>query len=122
MKCLLDRVVRIDHSNGIEAATEFPAAHGDACVLSATTRAEALAGFDGGGARLALELLNLFVTFPVTVEVADMAAALRRSQRWKLPDALQAAIAKHHELVLVTRNTCDFQAGGTPEVWVPYRL
>jgi predicted nucleic acid-binding protein len=122
LKYLLDSVVLIDHFNGIEAATEFLEEHGGACAISVITRAEVLAGFDESGARLALELLNLFVTFPVTVEVADTAAALRRSQRWKLPDALQAAIAKHHELVLVTRNTRDFQAGGTPEVWVPYRL
>ena len=60
---------------------------------------------------------------PITVEVADLAATLRRTQRWKLPDALQAAVAIRHDLVLVTRNTRDFQEGATnPAVLIPYRL
>jgi predicted nucleic acid-binding protein len=42
--------------------------------------------------------------------------------RWKLPDAIQAAIARAHGLTLVTRNTRDFQPGGDPEVLIPYEL
>ena len=38
-------------------------------------------------------LPNSVATLPVTIEVADLAAGLRRTQRWKLPDAIQAAIA-----------------------------
>jgi predicted nucleic acid-binding protein len=67
-------------------------------------------------------LLNLFPTLPLTVETADVAARLRRTQRLKLPDAFQAAVAIQHELTLVTRNTRDFQPGGDPEVLIPYRL
>lgn len=60
-------------------------------------------------------------TLPVRID-ADDAAALRQRQHWKLPDAMQAAVAMRHGLVLVTRNTCDFQPGGEVEVLVPYRL
>lgn len=109
---LLDSVIVIDHFNGVEAATEFLAAHGRDCVISVITRAETLAGFPAASESLAL--LDTFATLPVTVEVADAAARLRRTQRWKLPDAIQAAIAIQEGLTLVTRNTRDFKAGGPP--------
>ena len=120
MKYLLDSVIVIDHFNGIEAATRYLAEHGSACAVSVITRAEVLAGFDQDHAPLALELLDVFPALPITAEIADLAARRRRSERWKLPDALQAAVAMHHGLVLVTRNTRDFRSGGGLEVGVPY--
>lgn len=119
---LLDSVIVIDHFNGIDAATTFMQEHGSACAISVITRAEVLAGFDDDSEPIARALLDAFAILPITTEIADLAAALRRSERWKLPDALQAAIAMHHGLVLVTRNTRDFQSGGAPEVLVPYRV
>jgi predicted nucleic acid-binding protein len=117
-----DSVLLNEHFNDIEAATHFLSEHGSGCAISVITRAEVLAGFNEDNAPLARELLDAFVALPVTAEIADLAASLRRTQRWKLPDALQAAIAAHHGLTLVTRNTRDFQPGGTPEVHVPYLL
>lgn len=122
MKYLLDSVILIDHCNGIEAATHFLAEHGRACALSVITRAEVLAGFDDDAMELALELLDQFPALPITTEIADIAARLRRSERWKLPDALQAAVAIRHGLALVTRNTRDFRSSGDLDVLVPYRL
>ena len=122
MKYLLDSVILIDHCNGIEAATRFLAEHGRACALSVITRAEVLAGFDDDAMELALELLDQFPALPITTEIADIAARLRRSERWKLPDALQAAVAIRHGLALVTRNTRDFRSSGDLDVLVPYRL
>lgn len=121
MRFLLDSVIVIDHFNAIEAATSFLSEHGGECALSVITRAEALAGFDERGASLATDLLDSFTTLPLTVEIADTAARMRRTQRWKLPDAIQAAIASVHDVTLVTRNTRDFQPGGCPEVLIPYR-
>lgn len=122
VKYLLDSVILIDHFNGVAKATEFLAENGAECAISVITRAEALAGFDDDRAALAMELLDLFMALPITTEIADFAARLRRSERWKLPDALQAAVARHHSLILATRNTRDFQAGGVLKVIVPYRL
>lgn len=122
MRFLLDSVIVIDHFNGIEAATRFLADNGSRCAISVITRAEVLAGFDADSEPLARELLDAFAAMPVTADIADLAASLRRTQRWKLPDALQAAVALHHGLTLVTRNTRDFQPGGEPEVLVPYRV
>lgn len=122
VKFLLDSVIVIDHLNGIDAATRYLAEHGSDCALSVITRAEVLAGFDDAHATLAQELLDLFPALPITTEIADLAARLRRSERWKLPDALQAAVAMHHALVLVTRNTRDFRSAGALTVVVPYAL
>mgnify|MGYP005845481747 CR=1 FL=1 len=122
MKYLLDSVIVIDHFNGIEAATQFLQDNGGECALSVITRAETLAGFTDETEPLALELLDNFPTLPVTREVADLAARLRRTERWKLPDAIQAAVAMQHELTLVTRNTRDFQASETLGVLVPYGI
>lgn len=121
MKYLIDSVILIDHFNGVAAATEFLERHGVESALSVITRAEVLAGFDDGAASVAIRLLDAFPTLPMTVAIADAAARLRRTERWKLPDAIQAAIARAHGLILVTRNTRDFQPGGNPEVLIPYR-
>lgn len=122
LKYLLDSVIAIDHFNGIEPATTFLKEQGSECALSAITRAEVLTGFDTETEPLALELLDLFPTLPLTAETTDLAARLRRTERLKLPDAFQAAIALQHDLTLVTRNTRDFQSGGKPAVLIPYRL
>ncbi|MBS0212459.1 MAG: PIN domain-containing protein [Proteobacteria bacterium] len=122
MKYLLDSVIVIDHLNGIVDATDFLAAHGKTSAISVITRAEVLAGFDDDQTTLAMELLDLFPALPITREIADFAARLRRSERWKLPDALQAAVAMQHSLILATRNTRDFHDGKTLRVVVPYGL
>lgn len=122
MKYLLDSVILIDHFNGITAATEFLREHGAARSLSVIIRAEVLAGFDASTEVMARELLDAFATLPITVDVTKRAAALRRTERWKLPDALQVAVALHFGLALVTRRTRDFQAGGEPEVLIPYHV
>ena len=119
---LLDSVIVIDHFNGVEAATEFLSTHASECAISVITRAETLAGFAETGLPLARELLDRFAALPVTVEVADAAARLRRAYSWKLPDAIQAAIAIQEDRTLVTRNTRDFRAGGPVSVFIPYRL
>ena len=123
MRYLLDSVILIDHFNNVEAATTFLAEHGSECAISVITRAEVLAGFTLRTESLARELLDVFPHLPITSEIADLAASLRRSEHWKLPDALQAAVAVQHGLVLVTRNTRDFKVGGKKvEVVVPYRV
>jgi predicted nucleic acid-binding protein len=120
LKYLVDSVIVIDHLNGIISATEFLADHAPHCAVSVITRAEVLAGCDEATSQPAAGLLNHFPALPVTLDIADLAARLRRSERWKLPDAIQAAIAIEHRLTLVTRNTRDFQPGKNPEVLIPY--
>lgn len=122
MKYLLDSVVVIDHLNGIEPATRFLAEHGPESAISVITRAEVLAGFDDAHAALAIELLDLFPTLSITAEIADLAARFRHQERLKLPDAFQAALARHHVLPLATRNTRDFSGVPGLDVVVPYTV
>ncbi|HEV7518938.1 MAG TPA: PIN domain-containing protein [Thermoanaerobaculia bacterium] len=120
MRYLLDSVILIDHFNGVGAATAYLGETRGQAVLSVITRAEVLAGFDTEDAGLATALLDRFPTLGIDREVADLAARLRHDLRWKMPDALQAALARHHGLHLVTRNTKDFPPDRYPFVVVPY--
>ena len=120
MKWLLDSVILIDHFNGVEFASRFIADEHKRIALSPITRAEVLAGFDQGNRPLAVELLDEFPTLPITAAEGDLAASLRRSEGWRLPDALQAAVAKLNRLGLVTRDAKDFPPERHEFVKVPY--
>jgi predicted nucleic acid-binding protein len=69
-----------------------------------------------------MALLNRFHLLVIDGPVADLAAQLRREHRWQLPDALQAAAARHNGLRLATRNTKDFPPERYAFVHVPYTL
>ena len=118
---LLDSVILIDHFNGVALATEYLGKWRKVAAISVITRAEVLTGFKAHDARLALTLLDAFPTLAINAPVADLAAKLRRGNRWKLPDAFQAALAVHHDLRLVTRNIRDFPPDRFPFVEVPYK-
>lgn len=120
MRWLLDSVILIDHFNCIESATRFIADEREDIALSPITRAEVLTGFDRDQLPLARGLLDRFPTLPVTATEADLAASLRRSEGWRLPDALQAAVARCNGLRLVTRNTKDFPPERYGFVDIPY--
>lgn len=120
MRYLLDSVILIDHFNGIAAATAYLGETRGQSAVSVITRAEVLAGFSAEDSGLASALLDRFPTLGIDRAVADLAARLRHDLRWKMPDALQAALARHHGLHLVTRNTKDFPPDRYPFVVVPY--
>jgi predicted nucleic acid-binding protein len=122
LSLLLDSVILIDHFNGLPEATRYLARVAGEAALSVITRAEVLAGFEAEPAETAGSLLDRFPTLGIDLPVADLAARLRREHRWKMPDALQAALAHYHGLSLVTRNTRDFPPDRHPFVVVPYTL
>lgn len=122
MKFLLDSVILIDHFNNIGAATQYLRQNQPDCVISVITRAEVLTGFDQTKAAIASQLLDQFLNLEMTVQVADLAAILRRQENWKLPDAIQAAFAQIYSLTLVTRNFRDFPPQKHKFVLVPYSL
>jgi hypothetical protein len=90
--------------------------------ISAITRAEVLAGFDSADLAMAQALLDSYPLLVIDAAVADLGAELRRTHEWRLPDALQAAVARCHGLLLVTRNTKDFPPERFEFIRVPYRL
>jgi predicted nucleic acid-binding protein len=122
MKLLLDSVIVIDHFNGIAAATDYLSRHQPEAAVSVITRAEVLTGFARAAARTASQFLDCFPTLAIDQGIADLAASLRRDHGWRLPDAFQAAIARHHGLKLVTRNRRDFPPRRHRFVIIPYAL
>ncbi len=119
---MLDSVVLIDHFNGVEMASRFLAEQAPDSVLSPITRAEVLSGFPAPHPAPVVDLLNRFHLAPIGAAEADRAARLRREHRWRLPDALQAAVALTNGLQLVTRDTRDFPPDRFAFVKVPYEL
>ena len=119
---LLDSVILIDHFNGSPEATRFLLENSESASISVITRAEVLTGFDPVDEVQAKAFLSLFLTHHLTEEDADLAASLRREHRWKLPDALQAAVAINRQLTLATRNSKDFDPVRHGFVSIPYRL
>lgn len=125
LRLLLDSVILIDHFNGRREATRYLSRIGADAAISVITRAEVLTGFDPAHpaeTAMAVRLLDRFPTLSIDITVADLAAHLRREHRWKMPDALQAALAHHHGLTLVTRNSRDFPPEVHPFVVIPYVL
>lgn len=74
------------------------------CGYSAITRMELL-GFPGITAAedlLIQERLAQFTYWPLTSIIEDVAIAVRRTRKVKLPDAIIAATAIHHQVELLT--------------------
>jgi hypothetical protein len=121
LSVLLDSVILIDHLNGISAATRYLESLTEASI-SVITRAEVLAGIPRSAMTQVKEWMDRYPTLAIDRQTADLAADLRRQNKWKLPDAFQAAVATQHGLKLATRNTKDFLPGRHPFVVVPYSL
>jgi len=122
-KYLIDTVILVDHLNGIAKATKWLASvSSDECAISVVTRAEVLTGTTEKERAAVNLLLDRYNCLPIIPSVADKAAELRRTYRWKLPDAFQAAIAVRQSLLLVTRNTKDFPQKKYAFVLTPYVL
>ena len=122
MKVLLDSVILIDHFNNIPAATAYLGEVRGEASLSVITRAEVLCGFDRASVEVASHLLDRFPTLSVDREAADLAASLRWTHHWHLPDTFQAALAQLHGLKLATRNHRDFPPERFDFVVIPYAL
>ena|SRR5215469_4267251 len=121
MSVLLDSVVIIDHLNGHSVATDYLRST-SAASISVVTRAEVLAGLDRDSIERVRQLLDRYPALPIDLETADLAAELRRINKWKLPDAFQAALATRYDLAFATRNTRDFPPSKYAFVVIPYTL
>jgi predicted nucleic acid-binding protein len=103
MRILVDSDVFVDHLRG---QRRFEPGR-DEVHYSSVTRAELFAG-RGTEERRVRRLLEPFIEIPVDRAVAERAGRLRRGSDVRLPDALIAATAAEHRLVLVTRNVRHF--------------
>ncbi|MCF8037295.1 MAG: PIN domain-containing protein [Desulfobacteraceae bacterium] len=120
---LLDSVILIDHLNDLEPATAYiKSLDPDKTAVSVITYAEIMVGISGADKDTARSFLYQFTILSIEPEIAETAAELRQKNRWKLPDAFQAALAVYHHLRLVTRNTKDFSPERHAFVEIPYTL
>ncbi len=118
---LLDSVILIDHLNGLADAKEFVLSlDPEQTAISVITRAEILVGVETKNEALIKAFLDQFVLLIIDKAIADLAASMRKSRGWKLPDAFQAALCIHHKIKLVTRNTKDFKPSQDDFVEIPY--
>lgn len=119
MRALLDTNILTDYLGGIAAAREELARH-EGPSISAITWMEVMAGAADReeGTRLR-SFLSGFRLVPIDEAVSELAVAIRRDRRIRLPDAIIWASARHLGALLVTRNTRDFPAD-EPGVRIPY--
>ena len=113
MKYLVDTTILIDHLRGrAEASSWLLANHETGLVISVITRAEILGGMRPKEETATQLLLSQLATLLIDIAIADAAAKYRRlyfkSHGLLLPDALIAATAKVHNLVVATLNDRDF--------------
>ena len=100
---LVDTDVFIDHLRGARELT----AGRHRLHYSVITRCELLSGVVGSA--LVQQLLEPFRELPVDRDVAERAGRIRRDTGIATPDALIAATAIQHDLILVTRNRGHFE-------------
>ena len=121
MRAIFDTNILIDYLVGIDAARYELSRHDDAAI-SAITWMEAMAGAtDEKEATHLRWFLSGFTRVAIDDEVSELAVAIRREHRIRLPDAIIWASARRIGGVLVTRNTKDFPADD-PGVRVPYSI
>lgn len=121
IKRLLDSVILIDHLNAIDAASDYIRSLApEETAISVITYAEIMVGIENEDREMVRSFLYQFTIFPIDVGIAEIASDLRQKHSWKLPDAFQAAIAVHHNIQLITRNTKDFSSNRHPFVKIPY--
>ena len=116
---LLDTNTLISHLRKRASVSDFLLGWGqrDNLFISVVTRAEILAGMRPTEERVTMELLSALSNLPVTLAVADRAGRLiftaaRRGVQTSFPDALIAATALEHDLVVVTTNVRHFEELG----------
>ena len=120
VKALFDTNILIDFLNGIPQARDEIARY-DGKSISIITWMEVLVGADKDIEARTRDYLSSFDVIPLDDKVADRAVKLRREHGVRLPDAIVWASAEAHALLLVTRNTKDFDRD-TPGIRVPYFL
>jgi len=120
---LLDSVILIDHLNGLPEANGFVSAlDPEVTAISVITRAEILVGVEKEKEFLVKAFMDQFQLLIIDKVIADLAASLRKTRSWKLPDAFQAALSIHHKIKLSTRNTKDFDPRKCDFVEIPYEI
>jgi len=109
MNAVFDTNIVIDALNGIADADAEYSRYARVSI-SRITWMEVLVGEQGDDALVRNFLETQFDILPLDMTVAERAVQLRRTHRFRLPDAIIWATAQVNGAVLVTRNVKDFHA------------
>jgi len=119
VKALLDTNLVIDYPGGIPQVRDEIALY-TAPVISQITWMEVLVGARDDREMTRLQgFLARYERVSIDDRVSEIAVALRRERRIRLPDAIIWASARQCDAILVTRNTRDFPEAD-PGIRVPY--
>jgi predicted nucleic acid-binding protein len=117
---LFDTNILIDYLGGIALARDELALYREPAI-SIVSWMEVLIGAAPEVEPATRRFLSRFTIVEIDRAVAERAVIVRRDNRIRLPDAIIRASAEVHSMLLVTRNTRDFD-GSSPSVRVPYSL
>ncbi|NKI70649.1 PIN domain-containing protein [Collimonas pratensis] len=120
VSALFDTNILIDYLNGIEQARAELDRFSDKAI-SLVTWMEVMVGATPETEAIMRSFLNGFTNLPIDEQVANIAIAIRKKYRMKLPDAIVWGTAQVHGRILVTRNTKDF-AHDEPGIRIPYQI
>ena len=111
MKYLVDSNIIIYHLNGHRIATEFLSEHDEEIAISQITLIEVMSfPFSPEEEKIVSDLLMGFRLIDVDTEISLRAIENQKRKKIKIPDNIIASTAMVHDLVLVTRNTKDFNS------------
>jgi predicted nucleic acid-binding protein len=109
MKYLIDSNIIIYHLNGENLATDFLIANRNQCAISQISYIEVLSFiFTPEQENDVKEFLESFKIIDVNREVAIQATRNRKLKKIKIPDNIIVSTAQVYDLVLVSRNSADF--------------
>ena len=117
---LFDTNILVDYLNGIAPARDELARYGEPAI-SIVSWMEVLIGAAPAVEPATRRFLSRFTLVEIDRAVAERAVIVRRTNRIRLPDAIIQASAEVYSMLLVTRNTRDFD-GTSPSVRVPYSI
>lgn len=107
---LIDTNIIIYYLEGEQAAVSFLRTHRGQLAISSITWMETLSyPFSADEEQVVRVFLQEFRLIEVFSPVMKLTVEIRRKKKMKLPDAIIAASAVHHDLILVTRNIKDFK-------------
>jgi predicted nucleic acid-binding protein len=117
---LFDTNILIDYLSGVALARDELARYQESAV-SIVSWMEVLIGAKPDIELTTRRFLSRFTIVEIDSAVAERAVIIRRGNRIRLPDAIIQASAEVHSMLLVTRNTRDYDEA-SPSVRVPYVL
>jgi predicted nucleic acid-binding protein len=107
---LVDTNIIIYYLEGEQAAVSFLRTHRGKLAISSITWMETLSyPFSSEEEQIVRAFLQELRLIEISSPVMELSVEIRRTKKMKLPDAIIAASAIHHDLILVTRNIKDFK-------------